>query len=163
MEAMGEEGLSVEEVSELTGLEPERVRAYIRLGRLRARLVGSAFAEDYRVERSELERDPEIRALLRERAAGKASSSGEEARKGADLVGLVDRYRAMLDEIARYKLRAASLGGSPAARGVRSDLEKRTREAEELEREINALRAKIMAKEDQIRRLGPPRERGDDS
>lgn len=161
---MSDESLSVEEVSELTGLDPERVRAYIRLGRLRAQLVGSAFAEDYRVERSELEKDPEIRHLLRQRADGKGPSPAEEAPRGeADLIRMVDRYRAMLDEIARCKLRAASLGGSPAARIARSDLERRTREAEELEREIDELRAKILAKEAQIRKIGPPRRRGDDA
>jgi hypothetical protein len=74
-----------------------------------------------------------------------------------DLIKLVDRYKAMLDDIARYKLRAASLGGSPAARKrMREELSERSKEAEELEREIDELRAKILAKEGEIGRLGKP-------
>lgn len=156
---MKEEGedLTVEEVGELTGLDPERIRAYIRLGRLRARLAGSAFAEDYRVERAELERDPEIAGLLREKEEKESRSPQEEKPRGeGDLLKLVDRYRAMLDEIARCKLRAASLGGA-ASRGIESDLEKKTRETEELQKEIERLRGKIIAKESQIRKLGPAR------
>ena len=73
----------------------------------------------------------------------------------ADLMKLVDRYKAMLEEIAGYKLRAAALGGSAAAKTrMREELERRSREADELEREIDELRAKILSKEAEIRRLG---------
>jgi hypothetical protein len=75
----------------------------------------------------------------------------------ADLIKLVDRYKAMLDDIAHYKLRAAALGGSPAARKrAREELSERSMEAEELEREIDDLRMKILAKEGEIHRLGKP-------
>ncbi len=75
----------------------------------------------------------------------------------ADLIKLVDRYKAMLDEIAHYKLRAAALGGSPAAvKRMRDELSEKSREAEEMELEIDELRAKILAKEGEIRRLGKP-------
>ncbi|MBN2025225.1 MAG: hypothetical protein JW854_00480 [Actinobacteria bacterium] len=72
-----------------------------------------------------------------------------------DLLKLVDRYKAMLDDIARYKMRGAALGGSPAARRkMKHELDTKTREAEELEREIDELRARIMAREAEIRKLG---------
>lgn len=72
-----------------------------------------------------------------------------------DLLKLVDRYKAMLDDIAGYKMRGAALGGSPAAgRKMRQELDRRTKEAEELEREIDGLRARILAREAEIRRLG---------
>ena len=74
-----------------------------------------------------------------------------------DLIKLVDRYKAMLEDIAHYKLRAAALGGSPAARKrAREELNKKSREAEGLEKEIDELRAKILAKEGEIRELGKP-------
>jgi len=75
----------------------------------------------------------------------------------ADLIKLVDRYKAMLDDITRYKQRAAALGASPAARKrAREELSERSMEAEELEREIDELRAKILAREGEIRELGKP-------
>jgi hypothetical protein len=75
--------------------------------------------------------------------------------QAADLMKMVDRYKAMLDDIAGYKLRAASLGGSTAARKrMQEELNVKSREAEGLEREIDELRAKILAKEGEIRRLG---------
>ncbi len=75
----------------------------------------------------------------------------------ADLLKMVDRYKAMLEDIAHYKLRAAALGGSPVARRrAREKLGEKSREAEELERKIDELRAMIMARESEIRRLGKP-------
>jgi len=75
--------------------------------------------------------------------------------KDADLMILVDRYKVMLEDIAGYKLRAAALGGSAAAKKrMREELERRSLEAEELEREIDELRVKILSKEAEIRRLG---------
>lgn len=72
-----------------------------------------------------------------------------------DLMKLVDRYKAMLDDIAHCKMRGAALGGSPAARRkMKHELDAKAREAEELEREIDELRARIMAKEAEIRKLG---------
>ncbi|MDD3718819.1 MAG: hypothetical protein PHP28_09180 [Actinomycetota bacterium] len=75
----------------------------------------------------------------------------------ADLMKLVDRYKAMLEDIAGYKLRAAALGGTPTAgKRMNEELSRKSREAEELEREIEELRAKILAREGDIRRLGKP-------
>jgi chromosome segregation ATPase len=81
----------------------------------------------------------------------------KESPNGMVLMRLVDRYKAMLEDIARYKLRAASLGGSAGDKErLRSELARKSREAEELERQINELRTKILAKEEEIKRLGGP-------
>ena len=84
--------------------------------------------------------------------------NGEKEPAGrTDLMRLVDRYRAMLEDIAGYKIRAASLGGSAAARKrMQEQLDIKSGEAEELEREIEELRAKILTREGEIRRLGKP-------
>ena len=77
-----------------------------------------------------------------------------------DLLKLVDRYKAILEDIAQYKMRAAALGGSSAARKrMREELDSKSREAVELEREIDELRARIMSSEAEIGRLGKPGER----
>jgi chromosome segregation ATPase len=74
-----------------------------------------------------------------------------------DLIKLVDRYKAMLEDIAHCKLRAAALGGSTTARKkMKQELDVKSREAEELEREIDELRARIVSRESEIRRLGKP-------
>jgi len=77
-----------------------------------------------------------------------------------DLPELVDRYKAILEDISRYKMRAAALGGSSAARKrVRDELERKSRKAVELELEIDELRARILSREAEIRKLGKPGER----
>jgi hypothetical protein len=84
-------------------------------------------------------------------------NTNREPADKADLMELVDRYKAMLQDIAGYKMRAASLGGSAAARmRMQEQLDVKSREAEELEREIDELRARILAREGEIRRLGKP-------
>jgi hypothetical protein len=153
---MEEEYLTVEQVSELTGLDPQEIRRYIRIGRLEADFLGSVFNENYRVKRSSLMHDPELKALLRRKASEEGQHPSEETPShDANLVKLVDCYKAMLDEIAHYKLRAASITASAGGKDkLKSQLARKSREAEELEREINELRGKILAKEGEIRKLG---------
>jgi Helix-turn-helix domain len=155
---MEEEYLTVEQVSELTGLDPREIRGYIRRGRLQAEFLGSVFDENYRVKRSSLMYDPELKALLRKKAGGSGPHAvGQSLPEEADLVKLVDRYKAMLDEISHYKMRAATLSASTGGKEkLKSELARKSEEAEELEREINRLRGKILAKEGEIRKLGRP-------
>lgn len=56
-------------------------------------------------------------------------------------------------------MRAAALGGSSAARKGVNQLDRKSQEAVELEREIDELRAGILSSEAEIRRLGGPGER----
>ncbi len=83
---------SVEEISRLTGLDPETIREYIRKGRIKAEYLGSAFDENYRVRESSLLADGEMRELiLAVRTGERREVAGEGETEAASLIELVDR------------------------------------------------------------------------
>ncbi len=146
---------SVEEISRLTGLEPETIKGYIRRGKIKAKRPGSAFDENYRVKETSLLENEEIRELiLCRKSVKKGELSGKGELEAASLMELVDRYRALLEEIAHFKIKGAALmSSSDKRRELEGEPDDKARETRELEREINELRGKILAKEAEIRRL----------
>jgi hypothetical protein len=150
-----EETYSIPEISSLTGLEPVEILRYIREGGLRAELVQTVTGPGYRITRSALLEHPVIGEALRERGWQKEKELTQSiATESATLMELVDRYKALLDEIAHYKMRAAILGGGASKRQeLKGELDRKSKEIEEMERELVELRGRIHSKELEIKKL----------